>query len=112
MPSCTDEQKRMAVDMVDECGGSVTRAMRKLGYHAPNAVSLAEPARCVAREKGRQAMEPLRPRAEGAGRGAREIGHGQQGRGGDAGGCRAPRWSTIGPEPQNPRAPRRRTGAP
>lgn len=32
MPSCTDEQKRMAVDMVDECGGSVTRAMRKLGY--------------------------------------------------------------------------------
>lgn len=32
MPSYTDEQKRMAVDMVDECGGSVTRAMRKLGY--------------------------------------------------------------------------------
>ena len=32
MPSCTDEQKSMAVDMVDECGGSVTRAMRKLGY--------------------------------------------------------------------------------
>ena len=32
MPSYTDEQKRMAVDMVEECGGSVTRAMRKLGY--------------------------------------------------------------------------------
>ena len=32
MPSYTDEQKRMAVDMVDECGGSVTRAMRRLGY--------------------------------------------------------------------------------
>lgn len=24
--------KSMAVDLVDECGGSVTRAMRKLGY--------------------------------------------------------------------------------
>ena len=32
MPSYTDEQKRMAVDMVDECDGSVTRAMRKLGH--------------------------------------------------------------------------------
>lgn len=32
MPSYMDEQKRMAVDMFDECGGSVTRAMRKLGY--------------------------------------------------------------------------------
>lgn len=32
MPSYTDEQKSMAVDLVDECGGSVTRAMRKLGY--------------------------------------------------------------------------------
>lgn len=32
MPSYTDEQKRRAVDMVEECGGSVTRAMRKLGY--------------------------------------------------------------------------------
>ena len=32
MPSCTDEQKRMAVDMVEECGGSVARAMRRLGY--------------------------------------------------------------------------------
>ena len=32
MPSYTDEQKSMAVDMVDECGGLVTRAMRKLGY--------------------------------------------------------------------------------
>lgn len=32
MPSCTEEQKRRAVDMVEECGGSVTRAMRRLGY--------------------------------------------------------------------------------
>lgn len=32
MPSCTDEQKRRAVEMVEECGGSVTRAMRRLGY--------------------------------------------------------------------------------
>lgn len=32
MPSYTEEQKRRAVDMVEECGGSVTRAMRKLGY--------------------------------------------------------------------------------
>ena len=30
--SCTDEQKRRAVDMIEECGGSVTRAMRRLGY--------------------------------------------------------------------------------
>lgn len=32
MPSYTDEQKRRAADMVDECGGSVTRAMRRRGY--------------------------------------------------------------------------------
>ena len=32
MPSYTDEQKRRAVDMIEECGGSVTPAMRKLGY--------------------------------------------------------------------------------
>lgn len=32
MPSCTDEQRRGAVDMIEECGGSVTRAMRRLGY--------------------------------------------------------------------------------
>ncbi len=34
MPSYTEEQKRRAVEMVDECGGSVTRAMRRLGYPA------------------------------------------------------------------------------
>ena len=34
MPSYTDEQKRRAVETVEECGGSVTRAMRKLGYPA------------------------------------------------------------------------------
>lgn len=32
MPSYTDEQKRRAVDMGEECGGSATRRMRKLGY--------------------------------------------------------------------------------
>ena len=32
MPSCTDEQKRKAIEAVEECGGSVTRAMRRLGY--------------------------------------------------------------------------------
>lgn len=32
LQSCTDEQKRRAVDMIEECGGSVTRAMRRLGY--------------------------------------------------------------------------------
>ena len=32
MPSYTDEQKRRAVEAVEECGGSVTRAMRRLGY--------------------------------------------------------------------------------
>ena len=34
MPSYTDEQKRRAVDMIEECGRSVTRAMRRLGYPA------------------------------------------------------------------------------
>ena len=32
MPSYTDQQKRRAVDMIEECGGSVMRAMRRLGY--------------------------------------------------------------------------------
>lgn len=32
MPSYTDEQRRRAVDMIEECGGSVPRAMRRLGY--------------------------------------------------------------------------------
>lgn len=32
MPSYTEEQKRRAIETVEECGGSVTRAMRKLGY--------------------------------------------------------------------------------
>lgn len=32
MPSYTDEQKRRAIEVVEECGGSVTRAMRRLGY--------------------------------------------------------------------------------
>ena len=36
MPSCTDEQKRRAVDMIEGCGRSVTRAMRRLGIpHVP-----------------------------------------------------------------------------
>ena len=32
MPSYTEEQKRRAVDMIEGCGGSVTRAMRRLGH--------------------------------------------------------------------------------
>ena len=32
MPSYTEEQKRRTVETIEECGGSVTRAMRKLGY--------------------------------------------------------------------------------
>lgn len=32
MPSYTEEQKRRAAETVEECGGSVMRAMRKLGY--------------------------------------------------------------------------------
>lgn len=32
MPSYAEEQKRRAVEAVEECGGSVTRAMRRLGY--------------------------------------------------------------------------------
>lgn len=32
MPSYTEEQKRRAVETVEECGGSVMRALRKLGY--------------------------------------------------------------------------------
>ena len=32
MPSYTEEQKRRAVELVDECGGSVTLAIRRLRY--------------------------------------------------------------------------------
>ena len=32
MPSYTEEQKRRAVDMIKERGGSMTRTMRKLSY--------------------------------------------------------------------------------
>lgn len=32
MPSYTEEQRRRAIETVEECGGSVTRAMRRLGY--------------------------------------------------------------------------------
>ena len=32
MPSYTEGQKLRATEMVEECGGSVTRAIRKLGY--------------------------------------------------------------------------------
>ena len=32
MPSYTEEEKRKAVETIEECGGSVTRAIRKLGY--------------------------------------------------------------------------------
>ena len=32
MPSYTEEEKRKAVETIKECGGSVTRTIRKLGY--------------------------------------------------------------------------------
>ncbi len=32
MPSYTDEQKRRTIEMVEECSGPVTWAMRRLGY--------------------------------------------------------------------------------
>ena len=32
MPSYAEEQRRKAIEAVEECGGSVTRAIRKLGY--------------------------------------------------------------------------------
>lgn len=32
MPSYTEEQRRRAVETVEECGGSVARAIRRLGY--------------------------------------------------------------------------------
>ena len=86
MPSYTEEQKRRTVETIEECGGSVTRAMRKGISHAPNAVPTAESARHVARKEIRRTLEPLRSGAEGAGRGVREVGHGRQGRRRDAGG--------------------------
>lgn len=43
MPSYTEEQGRGALDAVEECGGSVTRAIRKLGYPPPHDVPMAEP---------------------------------------------------------------------
>ena len=44
MPSYTDEQKRMAVDMVDECGGSVNlrELIRRLAEDVVNAIMDAE----------------------------------------------------------------------
>ena len=30
MPSYTDEQRQRAIEVVEECGGSVTRAMRNV----------------------------------------------------------------------------------
>ena len=32
MPSYTEEQGRRTIEAAEECGGSVTRAIRKLGY--------------------------------------------------------------------------------
>lgn len=34
MPSYTEEEKRRATEAVEECGGLVTRAMRRLGYRS------------------------------------------------------------------------------
>lgn len=32
MPSCTNEQREAALGELEECGGSITRAIRRLGY--------------------------------------------------------------------------------
>lgn len=32
MPSYTEEQRRKPIEAAEECGGSVARAIRKLGY--------------------------------------------------------------------------------
>ena len=87
MPSYTDEQKRRAVDMVEECGGSVTRALRKLGYPTRQTLYQWLNRRDASHE--RRAGRPWShydPALKGAGRGAREVGHGRQGRRRDAGG--------------------------
>ena len=57
MPSYTDEQKRRAVDMIEECGGSVTRAMRRLEYPTRHKSSATFPS-----AKGHSRPSPARGR--------------------------------------------------
>ena len=67
MPSYTEEQRRKAIEAVEECGGVGHARHTKAGAPlAPHAVRMAEPARRLAREEMRQAVEPLRPRPQGA----------------------------------------------
>ena len=109
MPSYTDEQKRRAVDMVEECGGSMTRAMRKLSYPTRQTLYRWLNRRDASRE--RRAGRPWShydPALKAQAVAFVRLGMAWR----RCSECRAPRWSTIGPEPQNPRAPRRRTGAP
>ena len=61
MPSYTEEQRRKAIEAVEECGGSVARHTKAGVPLAPHAVRMAEPARRLAREEMRQAVEPLTP---------------------------------------------------
>lgn len=97
MPSYTEEQRRKAIEAVEECGGVGHARHTKAGVPlAPHAVRMAEPARRLAREEMRQAVEPPRPRPQGSGRGVREVGHGRQGRRRDAGGVERRRCLQLG----------------
>lgn len=112
MPSYTDEQKRRAVEAVEECGGSVTRAMRRLGYPTRQTLYHWLNRRDASHERraGRpwshydpalKAQAVAFVRSVMAGKDVAEML-----------GCRAPRWPAIGREPQKTRARRRRTRAP
>ncbi len=57
MPSYTEEQKRRALDAVEECGGSVTRAIRKLGYPSRHAMYPWLNQHDAEHEKGGQALK-------------------------------------------------------
>ena len=113
MPSYTDEQKRRAIEMVEECGGSVTRAMRRLGYPTRQTLCQWLNQRDASHERrsGRpwshydsalKAQAVAFVRSSMAGKDVAEML-----------GCRAPRWSTIGRdircarEPGQPRLPGR-----
>lgn len=112
MPSCTDEQKRRAIEVVEECGGSVTRAMRRLGY--PSRQTLYHWLNLDDASHERKAGRPwshydpvLKEQAVAfvrSGVSGKEVA--------SMLGVSARRWSTIGPEPQKTRSRRRRTGAP
>ena len=85
MPSYTEEQKRKAVETVEECGGSVTRAIRRLGYPSRQTMYQWLNQRDASHE--RRAGRPWShydPGAEGPGGLVRAVGHACGGRRGDA----------------------------